>query len=605
MSCELNKDTHYREFCENTAQNRFESMVINQHDEVYQSKLYLNVAPCQFVESKTKKSIEYLNEVVLSTYINNTNTSGTRPFTIVCTNNSLIDGRQWSVRLDTGEIKKVAILSSKRDAAFNSIGDFVLYLTQIQNIEDYIDVLVICTNKTRIKDLSSIITIINITKTINLPFYPNGFEYTIMFDEADKSDSLCYSTEFINKFKNERFIESIHLITATPFEKFWKKMAKDCGITQLENIRNIQNLCIGEKDHPQDLINDYRNVMKNDDDDESHNIIHSSSEYDILNPVSYIKHIYNTEIKGKNLKPIRLFAPSAKDQHSHNEVKNFFLKENFIVLIINGKDKKFCFPDNTSITIDNFNKQYLPNINNNKKNKRDIILMETLVKFNEIFPNSNLTITGFYCIERGVTFQTIGFNFTDMIIPKIDNIEQAVQIIGRANGNKKYVTPHNIYIQEGLYTEIEKYIKFLENIIKLKPENISINNFRTQEENVKMLLKEHDESKWCVPEVIYISPEDYNNVTEKIGNQYNREKILNMIKTNISIDGYEMSADCYTQNTDDGYKRNITRLINFSKKGKPTCQLKKKEKGSSKNLFSVHLAHKDNAIIVTKYNGAK
>ena len=63
-------------------------------------------------------------------------------------------------------------------------------------------------------------------------------------------------------------------------------------------------------------------------------------------------------------------------------------------------------------------------------------MYKTLSKLHQLYSKTNIALTGFNCVERGITFQTNGFNFTDMIIPPIKDIATSVQLVGRANGGK-------------------------------------------------------------------------------------------------------------------------------------------------------------------------
>ena len=114
-----------------------------------------------------------------------------------------------------------------------------------------------------------------------------------MFDEVDKSSLLNYACEFIDYSKNVSCIDSIHLITATAYNSFWKKIKK-LGITQLKNLRyEISEMLTAEE-----LINSYRKIQ-----DHKKIYVESDSESE-----DFIKDIYDRYIP-KNEYPLRLFAP--------------------------------------------------------------------------------------------------------------------------------------------------------------------------------------------------------------------------------------------------------------------------------------------------------
>ena len=55
-----------------------------------------------------------------------------------------------------------------------------------------------------------------------------------------------------------------------------------------------------------------------------------------------------------------------------------------------------------------------------------------------------------------------------MIIPPIKDIATSVQLVGRANGGKKYVQKHNIYIQKEHYTKISNRIDYALKLNQIK-----------------------------------------------------------------------------------------------------------------------------------------
>ena len=118
-------------------------------------KIFLNTTPCQFTYSKTRNAIDYINHLEASRCEPNS-VNGVHHMTIILSNNSLIEGRQWNIRLsnDNNTRRKVSILSSDRKRAqFNEANNFLGYCTQINKPDDLIDILVVCNNVIRIYDI--------------------------------------------------------------------------------------------------------------------------------------------------------------------------------------------------------------------------------------------------------------------------------------------------------------------------------------------------------------------------------------------------------------------------------------------------------------------
>ena len=537
-------------------------------------KIFLNTTPCQFTESKTKNAISYINHLDASRCEPNSE-NGIHHMTIILTNNSLIEGRQWNIRLnDDNDTRKVSILSSDRKRAhFNNANNFLGYCTQINKPDDLIDTLVVCNNVIRNIDIKKIIETFD-NKRINLENIGiKELKFTIMFDEVDVSANLNNACEFIDYSANTNCIDSIHLITATAYDKFWKKLKKQ-GIIKLKNLRNE----ISEIPPPEQLIENYRKL-------EDHNIVfvESTSESD-----TYIKEIYNKYISDRE-QPIRLFAPPSKLIKSHKSIKKYFLEKGFIVIVINGKSKDIYLPGET-LSINQFNKIHFPK-------KTDVEMYNTLSKLHNLYSNTNIAITGFNCIERGITFQTDGFNFTDMIIPPTNDLSTSIQLIGRANGGKKYVQKHNIYIQKEHYLNIKERINYTLKLIHSNPIEICETDFREKTN------KEKDMIRWEVPILINLQKDEFEYITEKNGIKFRKERTFSVFnKNDVNIEGFE-SAMWNNPLPDNAYKKNITPLLNAINNNVKICLLHKKDKNKNKKIYSVYFDNRNYNVILVKYNG--
>jgi hypothetical protein len=537
-------------------------------------KIYLNTTPCQFTHSKTQNAINYITHLDASRCEPNSE-NGIHHMTIIVNNNSLIEGRQWNIRLkNDNKTRVVSILSSGKHARFNSADSFIGFCASIEKPDDLIDILVVCNNTKRKFDIEKIIETFN-NNRINLEKIGiHKCIFTIMFDEVDKSSNLNNACEFLNNFRESQNIDSIHLITATAYDSFWKRL-KQQGIKSLINLRYE----ISEIPSPKELIENYRKI-------EDHNVKYVKST---LESNEFIKDIYDKHISN-NQDPIRLLAPPSKYTDTHEDIKKFFLDKKFIVVNINSKSKDIFIPGEETISIDTFNK-----IHFSKKN--DIEIYNTLCKLNKLYSNTNIVITGFNCIERGITFQTIGFNFTDMIIPPIKDIATSVQLIGRANGGKKYVKKHNIYIQKDHYNNIENRINYALKLIESNPIEICETDFRSKTD------KEKDMIRWEVPISIDLQKKRFDYVVEKKGNRFEKDRAKDLFReNNIDIEGYE-SAMWNNPIPEAAYSKNIIPLLNAINNNEKICLLHKKDKNKNKKIYSVYFDNKNYNIIIVKYNG--
>lgn len=547
--------------------------------ESYTPTLYINTTPCQFPFSKTTSAIEYINRIDESLYCP-MGEPGVHHLTLIVTNNSLIDGRQWTNRLvdRTKKGRNTAILSSdKKKARFTKFDDFLAHLRSIKDSRDLIDTLVMCNNKVRATDISKIIDELLNEPTRHLKNAGiHKFKITIMFDEADKPENINNAKEFLKNSNNEYgdIIESIHLLTATPYKNFWNTL-HSLDINKLVNLRNVLEVPPVDKS-----IEEYRRIK-------DHNIIHVKSNEDegyfIIDV--YEKYVYKERRNGS----IRLFAPAGRYCKTHDEVKEYFKEQGFIVVIINGREKSIYLPDGV-ISIDDFNDEYL-------QIDGEVDMKDTLVELDKLYKDYNIVITGFTCIERGVTFQTTGFNFTDMIVPPIKNIATSIQIIGRANGGKQYVEKHNIFIQKEDYDVIIERIERTIAFMKTNPEVVDETNFGDKTANEK------DIDRWTIPESIDLEKDDFEYITEKRGNKFYEDRVIDMInKYNIDIEGYTKALWSIPK-SENSYKKTIENLKKACQNNKKWCILHSKNKRENKKFYSLYFDYKTYKVIIMKYNG--
>ena len=134
-----------------------------------------------------------------------------------------------------------------------------------------------------------------------------------------------------------------------------------------------------------------------------------------------------------------------QDVGSHEEIVDYFINKHFWVYLSNGYFKGFIQSNGARELLDEFNL------------KHHILgqLRDSLLKWNFLYPSDNIAITGYWTIERGITFCTDGFNFTHIIISNYHStkLNKLIQLVGRVNGNEKYfgaykyhfICPKNIY----------------------------------------------------------------------------------------------------------------------------------------------------------------
>jgi hypothetical protein len=441
---------------------------------MYQSAMMfkLRTKPTQFTKGKTEDTLCDLTQ----RYLLNLNENEYHLIDIIVTNKSLPETEQWKFRADKTfkNFKNITIdiLSSKSND-YNSIASYIQYILNCKTKEDLPNILIICYHAKRVCE--DLITMFNIFGGNNYIQPSNKIKFHISFDEPDAN--LGVTKKFIKKIKEfieKELIIGILFITATPIDEFWK-MLSDSGIKTLLNMNynNTQNF--------DEELENYRAFNQ-------HNIIEHNNE--TKNPLYYIIDVFSNKLINENERKI-LFTPAhlytdTEGVGSHMEVVSYFNDKNYCVFVMNGNFKGFIYPNKTKIEVTEFN----------DKNNVNGELRETLMKWNELNPTMNLAITGYWVIERGITFNTTGFNFTDMILSNyhLSSIGKLIQLAGRGSGGKKYVNKMNVICTPKIKDTIINFNKNLEEICSLNPEYFNRTDFTDSNNTipVKMVVNDND-----------------------------------------------------------------------------------------------------------------
>jgi hypothetical protein len=432
----------------------------------------LRTKPTQFTKGKTEDTLCDLTQ----RYLLNINETGYHLIDIIVTNKSLPETEQWKFRTDKTfkNFKNITIdiLSSKSND-YNTIGSYIQNILNCKTKEELPNILIICYHTKRVCD--DLITMFNIFGGNNYIQPSNKIKFHISFDEPDAN--LGVTKKFIKKIKgfiDKPLITGILFITATPIEEFWK-MLNDSGIKQLLNMNfnNTQNF--------DEELNNYRAFKE-------HIIIEHNNE--TTNPLYYIIDVFSNKLINENERKI-LFTPAhlytdTEGVGSHMEFVSYFNDKNYCVFVMNGKFKGFIYPDKSKIELTKFN------IENNIYGE----LRESLIKWNELNPTINLAITGYWLIERGITFNTTGFNFTDMILSNyhLSSMGKLIQLAGRGSGGKIYVNKMNVICTTKIKDTIINFNKNLEEICSLNPEYFNRTDFVDTNNTipVKMIINDND-----------------------------------------------------------------------------------------------------------------
>ena len=316
-------------------------------------------------------------------------------------------------------------------------------------LEEEVEMVVMCAHATRLKYLAEMLRLLGssrfFTKKIN-----------IWIDEADKSVKLW------SKHSELLALPCIHQVTlvsasfASVIAKYgriqvmpYSETHPDCYRRLKDAIRIEENFAAGAAD--------------------------------------YVRHVM-LKNREKLVRPgLRAFIPGEMRKASHNAIADFLHTElGFVVIIINGERKEILVPGQPTIdlrcylTVDSSSGD--PPVEFNAQ-------LSKLYKDND-WARFPLAITGFYCVQRGVTFQSgpevhidpktniktlvhDGFLFDYGVIPPVPCKIEAYQAMARLFGNVgdfPNYKPVEIYTSGAMFRKVEKQEEMAVNLARMVKE---------------------------------------------------------------------------------------------------------------------------------------
>ena len=457
----------------------------DEKDQIEQKvSMYANHKGCQSPISKTDIAFKFILKMVLlkicsvpngceKIQYDNTKKKGVKHINIIVTSRNLAEIRQTlpRARIAMPQIN-ILTLSSKarkdKNDECKNVGEVMARLSP-NDPNDLPDLIIVCSHDKRFSD---ILKLLNHAKR-QIYLMPEKddcqvrFKYDVLFDEIDQKDNLNRFVKFHQNAKQGKLmsrISSFVFISGTMFNEFWINLKKKCGIEELHNIDTILPFPIDYK--TQHLkwrtIQDHNHIKLDDSDDGC---------------LAYVKQamkFINTDEKQI------IFAPGENKITTHIHIIEYVMSKfnKCCGFIHNGTFKGFIpdnIPDNIpecyltifkiknktikGIAIDDFAALYKVGTEEERKNEL-LELRDILRKFNEIFPQYSLVISGFNTIRRGITFNTNGFNFTYAILSTYHakHRNELIQLIGRLQGNKEYCKKMNIICTDNIYKVGCEYI---------------------------------------------------------------------------------------------------------------------------------------------------
>ena len=297
-----------------------------------------------------------------------------------------------------------------------------------------IEMVVICAHATRLRYLLQ-----TLERLAACPMFTK--KINIWIDEADDSINLWSKYEQILSM---RIINQVTLVSAT----FAAVVSKYKSLSVLPYLQT----------HPE-CYRGLRSATRCEN-----NFVGSAPEY--------VKRVIETNAE-KLVKPgMRAFIPGSIAKATHDAIADFLHKEHgFVVIIINGDRKEILIPDHEPIDL----RCYLT-VENGQVPTEFNTQLAKLYKENN-WARFPLAITGFYCVERGVTFQCgpeegvhDGFMFDYGIIPPIACAAEAYQTMARLFGNVGDIAGYKaveVYTNAVTFSRVEKQEEIAINIARM------------------------------------------------------------------------------------------------------------------------------------------
>ncbi len=490
----------------------------------------------QFTLGKTEQTLNQVAE----RYLLNSNNLDEHLIEVLVTNNSLAETEQWKVRTKTkfGENQDISvdILSSSKESDFNNIHQFISKIITAKKRSELPNVLIVCFHKKRV--CADLFTLFDTFCGGNFVLNSVKLKFNLSFDEPDSN--LGITSQFLTRYKKyQHIICGIMFITATPYDDFWNMLIEN-EITQLLSLQNKTGF---SKESYEEYLDGYRSVK-------DHKFLPFNN--DTNNPVEYTKKVFESKyrevdasgnefgeilpyidesIQGNIFAPAHLYTETL-GVGSHEEMVDYFTSKGYTVFLSNGKFKGFVDPSGSRQTLTNFNEQH-----GIEGEYRD-----SLRKWQQLNPRKNIAVTGYWTIERGITFCTDGFSFRYAILSRyhLNKLNKLVQLIGRTTGGKKFVEKMTIICPKVIYDTV---INLVENTIalrKLNPENYNKTDFTIDDSAIPVMIEFVDAE---YRDLIFNSLTGKKNYKDdvhlKIVNGINTKKIIITDRNNFKLDFVE------------------------------------------------------------------
>ncbi len=378
------------------------------------------------------------------------------PIHIIFTNNSLIETKQWKNKVANFGVNTMAILSSQDTKTRGEIDSLILTGDDNGRTINYI---MCCANSVRCED------VIWLIKQYNKKH--KEYAFNLFLDEFDKINLYVHLIKTVQSYSN---VTNIVAISATAYSK-WFRMLYDIGystvplLTKIEDASEYRRI----KEHRlfytdqiliQDPANNFLYILENPG-----SVCYESGKERILIP----------DLEKETGKIF--FVPGEFYTSTHDDICEIAHSRGWNCLILNGKKKGYYYADGSIANIKDYREK---NIHLFDESTSIMALAQAMYNDPQLeLKDTNLVITGFNCVERGVTFNVPNFQFHTAIFSPYHyregskEKESIIQLAGRTTGWKDFVPHINILAPKYLLDEVSESQDALIDFLKTSPTHIT------------------------------------------------------------------------------------------------------------------------------------
>lgn len=156
----------------------------------------------------------------------------------------------------------------------------------------------------------------------------------------------------------------------------------------------------------------------------------------------------------------KLFIPGDIERSTHDAIAKYLTARGVIVLVLNGTEKAFRFPDGRTLNIE-------LSMDEDSPDELSEVLATKYIEYN--MKSCAFAVTGQLCLGRGITFQSRSFTFDYAIIPTIRDAAAAYQCVARVLGNIRTFSPWTptVYMGTALLDRVKRQERIAINLAKL------------------------------------------------------------------------------------------------------------------------------------------